>query len=71
MFSYSYTTSPFENFDEYGIINKPLIAGYGYGLPLSKIYCKYFGGDLVINPLENIGTDVIIYINKIGEETFI
>ena len=71
MYSYSYTTSPFENVPEYGLVNKPLIAGYGYGLPLSKIYCRYFGGDLVINPLENIGTDVIIYINKIGEETVI
>ena len=71
MFSYSYTTSPFRNVEEYGLINKPIIAGYGYGLPLSKIYCKYFGGNLYINPVENIGTDAIIYINKLGEENFI
>ena len=71
MFSYSYTTTPIEAPDEMGLINKPIIAGYGYGLPLSRIYCKYFVGNLFINPLENIGTDAIIYINKIGEENFI
>jgi pyruvate dehydrogenase kinase 2/3/4 len=33
---------------------------------MSRIYSKYFNGDLVICPMENEGTDVYIYINKLG-----
>ena len=71
--TYSYSTTSISNIDNNPSVTfnngntKPIISGFGFGLPMSKTYCKYFGGDLCINPIEGIGTDVFIYINKLGE----
>lgn len=38
------------------------LAGYGYGLPLSRVYAYAFGGDLAIQSMEGYGTRVYYYI---------
>jgi len=46
-------------------IDSPL-AGLGYGLPISRSYCRYFGGDLSIMSMEGYGTDAFVYLARPG-----
>jgi pyruvate dehydrogenase kinase 2/3/4 len=46
--------------------NNP-IAGLGYGLPISRSYCRYFGGDLDLVSMEGYGTDAYVHLKKIGD----
>lgn len=43
-----------------------VLAGYGYGLPISRLYARYFGGDLAIISMEGYGTDAYIHVNRLG-----
>ncbi|KAK0422795.1 hypothetical protein QR680_007791 [Steinernema hermaphroditum] len=65
MFNFMYSTAPspiLRNDSE------PAMAGYGYGLPLSRLYTRYFLGDLVLAPLEGYGTDAHVYLKAIPFE---
>uniref|UniRef100_A0A6B2L7Z3 Protein-serine/threonine kinase n=1 Tax=Arcella intermedia TaxID=1963864 RepID=A0A6B2L7Z3_9EUKA len=47
-------------------IHSPM-AGLGFGLPLSRLYAKHFGGNLVISSMEGHGTDVYLSLDCTGE----
>jgi pyruvate dehydrogenase kinase 2/3/4 len=51
-----------------GLTHVPM-AGYGYGLPLSRIYSHVFGGDLIILSMHGYGTDAYLYLNKLHQST--
>jgi len=42
------------------------MAGFGYGLPLSRLYARYFGGDLRLISMEGFGTDVYVHLNRLS-----
>ncbi len=46
-------------------IDSPL-DGLGYGLPISRSYGRYFGGDLSIMSMEGYGTDTFVYLARLG-----
>ena len=59
MFHYLYSTAPRPNMKP---TEGAAFAGYGYGLPLSRLYARYFHGDLKVNSIEGYGTDAIVYL---------
>jgi len=67
---YSYTTAPQSSSETTSIgqaNSSPVFAGYGYGLPLSRLYARYFGGDLKIVSMDGYGTDAYLYLSKLGD----
>ncbi|KAK3276200.1 [Pyruvate dehydrogenase (acetyl-transferring)] kinase isozyme 3, mitochondrial [Cymbomonas tetramitiformis] len=70
IWTYMYTTADtplLDNADTSGVLETPpALAGYGYGLPLSRLYARYFGGDLQILSMEGYGTDAYLHISRLG-----
>eukprot|EP01136_Pigoraptor_vietnamica_P044353 Opistho-1_new@20993 len=70
IFTYLYTTAtppPIEG-DASTDMNHAPLAGFGYGLPLSRLYARYFGGDLNLISMEGHGTDAYIYLKVVASE---
>lgn len=68
IWTYLYTTMSDEgleaNIDQSDF--KAPMAGFGYGLPLSRLYARFFGGDLRLISMDGYGTDVYISLNKLS-----
>lgn len=78
-FEYSYTTVPkYEESDDVGIfatatklsmqggVGGPM-AGLGFGLPMTRIYAKYFGGSFELKSLFGYGCDVFLKLPNISK----
>ena len=65
LFSYSYSSTPILQVKYMLDSGRPVMGGMGHGLPLSRLYSRYFGGDIQLITFNGIGTDAIIYLNKI------
>ncbi len=73
IWSYLFTTADpaiqegmiaFDNDNDHSV-DAPL-AGLGYGLPISRSYARYFGGDLSLISMEGYGTDAFIHMKRLG-----
>lgn len=65
VFNYSYSTANPPSFvspdDKMDTITAPL-AGLGYGLPTTRLYARYFGGDLRLVPIDGYGCEAFLYL---------
>lgn len=43
---------------------KSVLAGYGVGLPLSRLYSRYFGGDMDLKSMHGYGSDAYLHIPR-------
>ncbi|CAI5746676.1 unnamed protein product [Peronospora destructor] len=71
IWSYLYTTADSEAFERLEAPNdfggdSPL-AGLGYGLPISRLFARYFGGDLQVISMEGYGTDAYLHLKRVGD----
>jgi pyruvate dehydrogenase kinase 2/3/4 len=57
-----------EDHDDASISRSPL-AGLGCGLPLTRLYARYLGGSVELQTLPKFGTDVFVYLNRLGSES--
>jgi len=44
------------------------LSGFGFGLPLSRLYCRHFGGDLILVNMRGYGCDIYIIIPELKLE---
>lgn len=66
LFNYMYSTAPLPTGET---SRAPPLAGFGYGLPISRLYAQYFQGDLKFYSLEGYGTDAAIYIKALSTDS--
>uniref|UniRef100_A0A8C3B2E1 Protein-serine/threonine kinase n=1 Tax=Cyclopterus lumpus TaxID=8103 RepID=A0A8C3B2E1_CYCLU len=66
LFSYMFSTAPAPQIGEH---TRPPLAGFGYGLPISRLYAQYFQGDLQLYSMEGHGTDAVIYLKALSTDS--
>ncbi|KAJ3399645.1 hypothetical protein HDU80_007713 [Chytriomyces hyalinus] len=67
IWTYLYTTAEKQELESnlYSDFRAPM-AGFGYGLPLSRLYSRYWGGDLRVISMEGFGTDAYVHLNRLS-----
>ncbi|EKX54886.1 hypothetical protein GUITHDRAFT_63012 [Guillardia theta CCMP2712] len=42
------------------------LSGFGHGLPLSRLYARYWGGDITLFSMENLGVDCYVRLGSLS-----
>ncbi|XP_057210588.1 pyruvate dehydrogenase kinase 2b [Triplophysa rosa] len=66
LFSYMYSTAPRPTLSDH---QRTPMAGFGYGLPISRLYAQYFQGDLLLYPMEGYGTDAVVQLKALSTDS--
>ncbi|KAK4048393.1 [Pyruvate dehydrogenase (acetyl-transferring)] kinase isozyme 2 [Microbotryomycetes sp. JL221] len=71
VWTFMYTTANPENLDQdfQGTDFKAPMAGFGYGLPIARLYAQYFGGSLKLISMEGYGTDCYIHLSRLSKSS--
>ncbi|GLD93899.1 hypothetical protein PINS_up002504 [Pythium insidiosum] len=71
IWSYLYTTADSDAFERleapHDFGGDSPLAGLGYGLPISRLFARYFGGDLQVISMEGYGTDAYLHLKRVGD----
>merc|ERR1719263_1085102 len=67
VWSYMYSTASKGEGQDFVTEGTPL-AGYGVGLPLSRLYARYLGGSLSLMSMPGVGTHAYLYLKRIESE---
>eukprot|EP00922_Rhytidocystis_sp_ex-Travisia-forbesii_P008273 GHVS01012188.1.p1 GENE.GHVS01012188.1~~GHVS01012188.1.p1 ORF type:complete len:595 (-),score=81.27 GHVS01012188.1:245-1954(-) len=72
VWSFTYTTAPFayarpDAFANNATGQPPPLAGCGVGLPLSRLYIQYLGGDVWLQSVHGTGTSAFIQLRPLTE----
>jgi len=70
IWSYMYSTAPVPQNQDGSSFSQPgtPLAGYGVGLPLSRLYARYLGGSLHVLSMPGIGTSAYLYLQRLDTE---
>ncbi len=71
IWTYLYTTAKTASFERQSPYQNDFqapMAGLGYGLPISRLYARYFGGDLEVNSMDGYGTDAYLHLKRLADE---
>uniref|UniRef100_A0A8C5DJI4 Protein-serine/threonine kinase n=1 Tax=Gouania willdenowi TaxID=441366 RepID=A0A8C5DJI4_GOUWI len=63
LFRYMYSTAPRASMEDQ---HRTPLAGFGYGLPISRLYARYFQGDLNLYSMEGYGTDAVLRLKTLS-----
>ncbi|KAI3360334.1 hypothetical protein L3Q82_014648 [Scortum barcoo] len=66
LFSYMYSTAPRPSL---GDKHRGSLAEFGYGLPISRLYARYFQGDLQLYSMEGYGTNAVIHLKVLSTDS--
>lgn len=66
-FTHSTAKQDFEQDTEFGTVEAGIRHMRGFGLPLARIYARYFGGELTLKSMEGYGLDAYLYLPRLGE----
>ncbi len=71
LWHYDYTTSPsYPSEESYGYHSfREHFSGGGYGLPIARLFARYFGGEVTYISLEGSGSSVFIQAHRLGNRT--
>ncbi|XP_061351384.1 pyruvate dehydrogenase (acetyl-transferring) kinase, mitochondrial-like [Gastrolobium bilobum] len=66
IFTYLYSTArnQLDEHSDLGIADNVTMAGYGHGLPVCRLYARYFGGDLQVISMEGYAWQLFVSLLK-------
>ncbi|KAI4822682.1 hypothetical protein KUCAC02_008214 [Chaenocephalus aceratus] len=66
LFSYIYSTAPRPSI---GDKHRAPLVRFGYGLPISRLYTRYFQGDLQLYSMEGSSTDAVVHLKALSTDS--